>query len=165
MEFRATTLMDNEKRRSAANADMGAGGAPMVSAVARSRREPLNDSSVAEVDRALRCLHLLMRSARLYERHHPHTLQSLDNAYEALRSVATKLNGLELRVERGGIVAQKVSETPLPDARGELHALADDLHKVDIHTLVFAREFHVGELDTLGQLVKATLVRSEVGAK
>jgi len=165
LEFRATTLMDNEKRRSAAKADMGAGGAPMVSAVARSRREPLNDSSVAEVDRALRCLHLLMRSARLYERHHPHTLQSLDNAYEALRSVATKLNGLELRVERGGIVAQKVSETPLPDARGELHALADDLHKVDIHTLVFAREFHVGELDTLGQLVKATLVRSEVGAK
>jgi len=102
--------LDNERRRSAANPDLGATDAPMVSAVARARREPLADANMAEVDRALRCLHLLMRSTRLYERHHPHTLQSLDNAYEALRSVAVKLNGLELRVERGGIVAPNAGD-------------------------------------------------------
>ncbi len=129
------------------------------------RREPTADANVTDVDRALRGLHLLLRSTRLYERHHPHTLQSLDGAYESLRGVAAKLNGLEIRVERGGLVARKVSEAPLPDARGELHALAKDLQRAGIQTLVFAREFHVGELDTLGQLVKATLLRSEETAK
>jgi hypothetical protein len=136
---------------------------PMISA--RPRREQASDHSLAETDRALRSLHLLLRSARLYERHHPHTLQSLDNAYESLRSVAIKLNGLELRVERGGIVAFKVSEDPLPDGRGELDALATDLRRAGIRALTFAREFHVGELDTLGQLVKARLLRSDEGAK
>jgi hypothetical protein len=140
------------------------GDPPMINARPR-RAEANGDATLAETDRALRCLHLLMRSVRLYERHHPHTLQSLDNAYDALRGVATKLNGLEVRVERGGVVASKVSEGPLPDTRGELQALATDLNKVGIRTLVFAREFHVGELDTIGQLVKATLLRSDEGAK
>ena len=77
----------------------------MISARPR-RSEPANDTNLADTDRALRCLHLLMRSVRLYERHHPHTLQSLDNAYDALRAVATKLNGLEIRVDRGGALCQ-----------------------------------------------------------
>lgn len=137
----------------------------MVHAVAGARRPRTDDANLPELDRALRCLHLLMRSARLYERHHPHTLQNLDNAYEGLRAIAVKLNGLELRIERGGIVAPKINETPLPDTRGELHALATDLRKADIHNLAFAREFHVGELDTLAQLMKATLLKSEDRAK
>ncbi len=158
MVLRATLPIDKQTHGSGPKVDPGTGGA-------RPRREPTADANVAEVDRALRCLQLLLRSARLYERHHPHTLQSLDGAYESLRSVAAKLNGLEIRVERGGLVALKVTDTPLPDARGELHALAKDLQRAGIRTLVFAREFHVGELDTLGQLVKATLLRSEESAK
>jgi hypothetical protein len=163
--LRATLPIDKQKYGSGPNADPGTGSAPAPMVGARLRREPAADANVVEVDRALRCLHLLLRSARLYERHHPHTLQSLDGAYESLRGAAAKLNGLEIRVERGGLVALKVSETPLPDARGELHALAKDLQRAGIQTLVFAREFHVGELDTLGQLVKATLLRSEESAK
>jgi hypothetical protein len=129
------------------------------------REPPVPDANVSEVDRALRGLHVLLRSARLYERHHPHTLRSLDTAYEALRSIAAKLNGLEVRVERGGLVVLKVSDAALPDARGELHTLAKDLQSAGIHSLFFAREFHVGELDTLGQLVKTTLLRSNQSAK
>jgi hypothetical protein len=163
--LRATLPIDKQKYGSGPNADPGTGSAPAPTVGARLRREPAADANVAEVDRALRCLHLLLRSARLYERHHPHTLQSLDGAYESLRGTAAKLNGLEIRVERGGLVALKVSDTPLPDARGELHALAKDLQRAGIQTLAFAREFHVGELDTLGQLVKATLLRSEESAK
>ncbi len=163
--LRATLPIEKQKYGSGPNADSGTVGSPVPTVGARLRREPTADSNVTEVDRALRCLHLLLRSARLYERHHPHTLQSLDGAYESLRSVAAQLNGLEIRVERGGLVALKVSETPLPDARGELHALAKDLQRAGIQTLFFAREFHVGELDTLGQLAKATLLRSEDSAK
>ena len=164
MVLRATSIAD--KHGAGRSADASGGNPPIVGA--RLRHEPtaeVNSGSLAETDRALRCLHLLIRSTRLYERHHPHTLQSLDSAYEALRGVAAKLNGLEIRVERGGLVAAKVSESLLPDARGELQALATDLLKAGIRTLVFAREFHVGELDTLGQLIKATLLKSDEGAK
>ena len=75
------------------------------------------------------------------------------------------MKGLEIRVERGGLVAPKLSDSPLPDAKGELQALAKELQRVGIHALSFASEFHVGELDTLAQLVKATLLTSEENAK
>jgi PilZ domain len=123
------------------------------------------DASVADTARALRQLQVLLHSARLYERTHPRTLQSLDAAFESLRSIVASLNGLEIRVERGALFASKVSQSHLPDLRGDLHALAKDLQRAGIRTLVFAKKFHVGELDTLAQLVKASLLRSEEPAK
>jgi hypothetical protein len=89
----------------------------------------------------------------------------LDDAYESLRGVASSLNGLEIRVERGGLVAPKIGDSLLPDAKGELQALGKELQRVGIYALAFAREFHVGELDTLAQLVKATLLTSEENVK
>lgn len=91
--------------------------------------------------------------------------ESLDEAYDGLRDSAVELNGLEVRIERGGIIAPKLSEAHLPDVRGEFHALATDLQRAGIHTLFFSAKFHVGELDTLAQLIKATLLRSEEAAK
>jgi hypothetical protein len=147
--------------------DLGDGTIPLVPAgPARPRRETAAvEVSAAELNRALRGLHLLLRSTRLYERHHPHTLQSLDSAYEALRGLAGNLNGVEFRVERGGITAPKLNEAPLADAKGELQELARELQRAGIQTLFFARAFHVGELDTLAQLVKATLLKSEGTSK
>jgi len=114
-----------------------------------------------DIIRPLRELHLLFRSARLYERQHPRLLQSLNGAYESLRAVAETLNGFEVYVERSGLVVPKLSDAPLPDARGDLSALAKDLQRAGINTLVFARKFHVGELDTLAQLAQATLLQSD----
>jgi hypothetical protein len=122
----------------------------------------LRDDSPAYLDvpKALRSLQLLLRSERLYEQNHPYRLDSLDGAYEKLRQIASQLNGLELRIERGGIVAPKISDTHLPDLRGEMHALAADLQRAGIRTLIFSKKFHVGELDTLSRLMKATLLKS-----
>jgi hypothetical protein len=103
---------------------------------------------------------VLLRSARLYDSQHPRLLQSLDGAYEALRSIVANLNGLEIHVERSGIVAPKINDAPLPDARGDLFALARALHGAGIYNLSFAPKFHVGELDTLAQLANATLLKS-----
>src|SRR5260370_6419676 len=110
--------------------------------------------------RALRELHLPLRPARLYERQHPRVLQSLDRAYESLRAVVGSANGLEIRVERSGLVAPKLSDAPLPDVRGDVYDLAADLHRAGILNLVFAPKFHVGELDTLAQLAKGALLQS-----
>ena len=119
------------------------------------------DHKAIEVHRALRNLHLLLRSERLYEKDHPRRLDSLDSAYDSIRNATEMLGGLEIRVERGGLVAPRVSDAHLADARGEMQALAIDLQRAGIHALVFSNKFHVGELDTLARLVKASLLRSE----
>jgi PilZ domain len=118
--------------------------------------EPL----LLDLVRSLRELRLLLRSARLYDRQHPRLLQSLDGAYESMRSLIAKTNGLEIRVERSGLVAPKLSDSLLQDPRGDLFALTKDLQRVGICNLVFAPKFHVGELDTLAQLAKASLLES-----
>ncbi|HME12525.1 MAG TPA: PilZ domain-containing protein [Candidatus Acidoferrum sp.] len=140
--------------------------------LARVSPRPLSTSSIdgegagqIDVQRALRNLQLLLRSERLYDRNHPRRLDSLDSAYEELRAVAAQLNGLELRIERGGIVAPKISEAQLPDLRGEMQALAADLQHAGIHSLSFSRMFHVGELDTLAHLMQASLLKSTIPAR
>ncbi len=123
------------------------------------------DPRLAQVSQALRSFHLLLRAHRLYDSAHPRVLDSLDVAYEGLRNTANELSGLEVRIERGGIVVPKVSEGHLPEARDEFHALSTDLQRAGIHTVYFGTKFHVGELDTLAQLIQATLLRSEEPAK
>lgn len=123
------------------------------------------DARTAGLIHSLRCLHLLFRSERLYDRNHPRRLQSLDASYEALRDFASALNGIEVHIERGGLVVPKLSDSHLPDARGEMQSLALDLQRAGIQSLAFARQFHVGELDTLAQLFKASLLRSEESIK
>jgi hypothetical protein len=123
------------------------------------------DSKIAELHRALRSLHMFLRSERLYDQHHPRRIESLETAYDSLHSLSASLNGLELYIERGGLVAPKLSDAHLPDARGEMQALATDLQRVGIQSLVFGKEFHVGELDTFAQLTKLSLLRSEEPAK
>ncbi len=123
------------------------------------------DPLVADAIQALRDFLLLLRAHRLYSPTHPRLQESLDAAYDSLRRSAADLGGLEVRPERGGIVVPKVSESHLPDARGEFHALAMELQRVGIQTLWFAPKFHVGELDTLTQLLKTTLLRSEESSR
>jgi len=119
------------------------------------------DQKASEVQHALRNLHLLIRSERLYEKDHPLRLDSLDSAYDSIRNVTELLGGLEIRVERGGLVAPRIGDAHLPDSRGEMQALAVDLQRAGIHALAFLKKFHVGELDTLARLVKASLLKSE----
>jgi hypothetical protein len=119
------------------------------------------DHKAVEVQRALRHLYLLLRSERLYEKDHPQRLDSLDSAYDSLRDTNEMIGGLEIRVERGGLVAPRIGDAHLPDARGEMQALAMDLQRAGIQALAFSKKFHVGELDTLARLVKESLLRSE----
>jgi len=131
------------------------------------RRESSRDIDpiVSDAVQAVREFHLLLRAHRLYNSSHPRLQDSLDAAYDSIRRTSADLGGLEIRPERGGIVITKVSEAHLPDARGEFHALATDLQRAGIQTLWFAAKFHVGELDTLAQLMKASLLKSEEPSK
>jgi hypothetical protein len=136
-----------------------------LSGAAPSVSSPTPDARTAGLIHSLRCLHLLFRSERLYDRNHPRRLQSLDASYETLHDLAGALNGIEIHIERSGLVAPKLSDAHLPDVRGEMQSLAQDLQRAGIQSLAFARQFHVGELDTLAQLFKASLLRSEEAVK
>ncbi len=123
------------------------------------------DVKPVEVSRALHHLHVLLRAHRLYEKNHPSILENLDTTYDLLRGIAGELNGLEIRVERGGLVVPKLGDAHLADARGELQVLAADLQRSGVRSLIFAKKFNVGELDTLAHLTLTALLRSEEPAK
>lgn len=153
-----TIPIDRGRRSAGAEGDVPPEVPRTVHATALTTAVP--EPALLDLIRTLRELHLLIRSTRLYDRQHPRVLQSLDAAYDSLRAVTSDLNGLELRVERNGLVAPKFSEAPLPDAKGDFYALATDLRRAGIYNLLFAPKFHVGELDTLAQLTKAALLES-----
>ncbi len=168
MVRRATLPVQNEKRGASRqrSADSSSRLAPHLIVNATPRDQAVSpDQKALAVQRALRNLHLLVRSERLYEKNHPSRLDSLDGAYDSLRDAAETLGGLEIRVERGGLVAPRISDAHLPDTRGEMQALAIDLQRAGIHNLAFSKKFHVGELDTLARLMKASLLRSEEPAE
>ncbi|HVM74156.1 MAG TPA: PilZ domain-containing protein [Candidatus Saccharimonadales bacterium] len=158
----APVLRDDWPARKSPNAS-GPNATPTLGA--SRERVPQIDPLLNQAAQALRIFQLLLRTSRLYTHSHPSVLDSLDQAYDALRDAATELQGLEVRIERGGIVVPKLAEGHLPDARGEFHSLANDLQRAGIHTLFFSTKFHVGELDTLTQLIHATLLHSEESAK
>ena len=165
MVFRATLPIERDEREPSSNthADAARETSHRPNAVSTSR--VTTDQKTIEVHRALRNLHLLLRAERLYENNHPRRLDSLDGAYDSLRNATELLGGLEVRVERGGLVAPRVGDGHLPDAQGEMQALARDLQRAGIHSVVFSRKFHVGELDTLTGLMKASLLKSDEPAK
>jgi PilZ domain-containing protein len=167
MAVRATLpTNDGEHRprpKSGSDATPNPAGHRVVTAISTPTSVFMDHKSI-EVHRALHNFHLLLRSERLYEKNHPYRLDSLDSAYDSLRQITETLEGLEIRIERGGIVVPKIGEGHLPDARGEMQLLAADLHRVGVWSLVFSKKFHVGELDTLARLMRESLLKSEAPA-
>src|SRR5260370_8328725 len=92
--------MEQQKRGSRAKVQPALRAFP-VSAEPVSRPIPISPEPILiDAIRALRELHLLLRSARLYERQHPRTLQSLDRAYESLRAVSGTPNAVDIPSHR-----------------------------------------------------------------
>src|ERR1700756_1279523 len=118
-------------------------------------------TGVHEVHRALRNFQILLNTRRLYHHSHPKNLESLETTHDSLQQLVQKMGGLEIRVERDALVVPKLNEAPLPDTKGELQHLAADFQLAGIQTLVMLRQFHVGELDTLAQLIRAALLKSK----
>jgi hypothetical protein len=121
---------------------------------------PGSSIGIEEIHQSLRDLHILLNTRRLYHHTHPKSLESLETSCESLQRAVQILNGLEIRVEREALVVPKLIEAPVPDPKGELRSLAADFQLAGIQTLVLLRQFHVGELDTLTQLLRAALLKS-----
>jgi hypothetical protein len=145
------------------------GGRPLVSVSEISHLaapiSPDRHTGISDVQATLRELQILLQTRRLYHHTHPKNIESLEATYSSLQRLAQSMNGFEIRVEREGLVVPKISEAPVPDSKGDLKNLAADFQLAGIQTLVVLRQFHVGELDTLAQLIRASLLKLDESSK
>jgi hypothetical protein len=156
------SLFQNRKIFEAASpASLEQAGSPARVSEFASPAQSDRGTGIHEVHRALRNFQILLNTRRLYHHSHPKNLENLESTHDSLQQLVQKMGGLEIRVEREALVVPKLNEAPLPDPKGELQHLAADFQLAGIQTLVILRQFHVGELDTLAQLIRAALLKSK----
>jgi len=118
-----------------------------------SRQAQSERSAALAVSRFVRSLHVLVRSARLYQKNHPRLLESLEGTEHSLRAALDHAAPLAVRFEHGRVIFRG---QPVPDHRGEMKALAEDLSQRGVSVLVFHRETNLGELNSLATLLCAS---------
>jgi hypothetical protein len=104
----------------------------------------------AEIIAFLRQFRVLVGTGRLYQRNHPRFMENLTAADAQLRRVVENDNALVFAVERRGIILPMQGGTEhelLNDPRGELRALADELLRTGICSILFQPQVNIGELD------------------
>ncbi len=104
----------------------------------------------SEVIAFLRQLRVLIGAGRLYQRNHPRFMDGLKATEAQLRKVVANDTALVLAVERRGIILPMQAGTDhelLNDPRGELRALADELLRTGICSILFQPQVNIGELD------------------
>jgi hypothetical protein len=117
-----------------------------------SRQAQTERAAAQAAGRFVRSLHVLLRSARLYQKNHPRFVESLEGAEESLRAVHDHAAPLAIRFDHGCVVFRG---QPLSDSRGEMKSLAEDLSGRGVSVLVFSRETNLGELNSLAALLSA----------
>lgn len=121
---------------------------------------PRNPRDTQELQRAIlavskfaKSLQVLLRAARLYQRNHPHVLESLETADTDLRAALDRVAPFELKFDRTRVLFRG---QPLADPRGELKKLAEQLHRRGVFSVVFQPQTHLGELGTMVQVLAAS---------
>jgi hypothetical protein len=118
-----------------------------------SRQAHTERAAAQAAGRFVRSLHVLLRSARLYQKNHPRLVESLEGAEESLRAAHDHAAPLAIRFDHGRVVFRG---QPLSDSRGEMKSLAEDLSGRGVSVLVFSRETNLGELNSLAALLSAS---------
>ena len=100
----------------------------------------------------LRQFRVLLGAARLYQRNHPRLMEILASTEQQLRIALAARSPLVVAVEPKGMLLphQEGSTTELlHDPRGELRALAEELLRSGICSILFTHPINVGELDLI----------------
>ena len=120
---------------------------------ASERRRAASDAAAG---RFLRAFLVLLKSTRLYDRDHPQVLQSLATEEAQLRAAhaaASRTLGLRVNEKNFVCAGPDASGRAIPDPRGELEGLAQDLARAGITTLAFPPNTHLGELVNLAAML------------
>src|SRR6201984_3437974 len=100
----------------------------------------------------LRQFRVLLGAARLYQRNHPRLMEILASTEQQLRIALAARSPLVVAMEANGILLPRQEGSAaelLHDPRGELRALAEELLRSGICSLLFTHPINVGELDLL----------------
>jgi hypothetical protein len=100
----------------------------------------------------LRQFRVLLGAARLYQRNHPRLMEILASTEQQLRIALAARSPLVVAVEPKGMILPRQEGSAaelLHDPRGELRALAEELLRSGICSLLFTHPINVGELDLL----------------
>ena len=111
------------------------------------------DSAVLSFLEAFR---ILSRSARLYQRTHPRWVENLQETERRLRMALSVLPKVTIRIERGALVApytESPQGRPLSDPQGDWRALAEELTRAGLNSIVFLSQAHMGEIELLTQKI------------
>ena len=114
-----------------------------------SGRAPASSGDAAAIS-FLRQFRVLVGAARLYQKNHPRLMEILVSADQQLRVALATQSPLVFAVERNGIILPRYDAKAgelLNDQRGELRALAEELLRSGICSLLFTPQINVGELD------------------
>lgn len=115
---------------------------------------PAFSNAEAAIITFLRQFRVLLGAARLYHRNHPRLMESLASTEQQLRIALAARSPLVIALESNGILLPRQEGSPaelLHDPRGELRALAEELLRSGICSLLFTHPINVGELDLLAQ--------------
>lgn len=106
------------------------------------------------VARFLHSLQVLLRASRLYHKNHPRLLENLETAEHNLRAAFRWLPSVAVGVERNRLVVPMLGGHSLANYRRELGALAEELSRCGVASLIFLPETNLGELDVLARLLR-----------
>lgn len=109
--------------------------------------------AILAVGKFARSLQVLLRAARLYQKNHPHVLESLETADSDLRAALDRVAPFELKLERARVIFRG---QPLSDPRSEVKKLVEHLHRRGVYSVVFSPQTHLGELGTMVQVLAAS---------
>jgi hypothetical protein len=113
---------------------------------------PAFSNAEAAVIVFLRQFRVLLGAARLYQRNHPRLIDSLASTEQQLRIALAARSPLVVALDSNGVLLPRQegsAEERLPDSRGELRALAEELLRSGICSLLFTHPINIGELDLL----------------
>ncbi|HJY85686.1 MAG TPA: hypothetical protein VKE24_02510 [Candidatus Acidoferrales bacterium] len=127
--------------------------------------EPARPNPELAVGRFLESFLVLLRSVRLYNKHHPRVLESLEATEKDLRTALRLLPCVAIGVERDRLIAPLIGEHSLTAHGLELTTLAQELSRCGVTSLVFLSETNLGELDTLARLLNAASLRTSAQAR
>lgn len=116
---------------------------------------PISSSDAAAAG-FLRHLRVLIGAARLYQRNHPRLMEILTTTEQQMRAALGARSPLVFAVERHGMSVPRheaPAGTLLPDPRGELQGLAEDLLHAGICSLLITARINIGELDSFAHQV------------
>jgi hypothetical protein len=95
---------------------------------------------------------VLLGAARLYQRNHPRLMEILASTEQQLRIALAARSPLVVAVEPKGMLLPRQEGSAselLHDPRGELRALAEELLRSGICSILFTHPINVGELDLM----------------